>query len=188
MTGKPHALFANTQAGRQWPFLQDSVSRYLPNPLTIAGLTFAVVLNNVAVQPGGSVGDLLTRLEQEQQALTAFSHAPMADVLSQLPATDRRVAVEATRQLLNWQPYWRGEGRRAADSELRTVQVEGHTDRAVIWHCGLTDAETARLTVQWDGAQLSAAEMQLRAGQFLRLAEWLQVPGNWGEPVETFVW
>ena len=188
MTGKSTVLFANSQAGRQWPFLQDSVSRYLPNPFTIAGPTLASAINNITINANESVGDLLSRLEHEQQALTKYSHTPMTDVLSQLSSADRGVAIEAGRQLFNWQPNWRGQALRAASSELQTIQIEGHTDRGVAWHCGMMDAEEARLRVQWDGAQLGAAEMKLRAEEFLRLVEWLQKPASWDENVNNFVW
>ena len=188
MTGKLTVVFINSQAGRQWPFLQDPVSRYLPNPFTIAGPTLTSVVNNITINAKESVGDLLSRLEHEQQALTKYSHTPMADVLSHLPSADRAVAKEATRQLLNWQPNWRGMARRAASSELQTIQIEGHGDRGVNWNCGMMDAEEARLTVKWDGAQLGAAEMKLRAEEFLRLVEWLQKPASWGENVDKFVW
>ncbi len=187
-TGKPNVLFANSQAGRQWPFLHNDIVRYLPNPLTIAGPTFAVVVNKISIDPTETVGSLLTRLESEQQKLTQYSHTPTVDVLAQLDSDDRQTAIEATRQLFNWQPNWRGEALRAATAELKAIQVEGHSDRGLIWHCGMMDTETARLTLQWDGAQLAKADMQSKAEGFMKVLEWLQLPGSWEQSVNAFTW
>lgn len=135
-----------------------------------------MVVNRIRVDAAESIGNLLARVESEQQRLTLYSQAPMLDVLSQLHEPDREVVTEATRQLFNWQPNWRGEAGRIASAELEPIQVEGHTDRGVIWQCGMMDAETARLTVQWDGAQLAKGDMQRWAQAFLNVLEWLQMP------------
>lgn len=84
--------------------LWDNLARYLPNPLAVAGLTFAVLVNSIGVDPAEKVGSLLTRLESEQQELTFYSHTLMLDMLAQLDSRDRQAVMEATRKLSSWQP------------------------------------------------------------------------------------
>lgn len=183
LTGRSSALFANSQAGRQWPFVDESMARYLPNPFNIAGPTFTVLLNRISVNWNETVGTLLCRLEAEQRHMTHHSHSPMPLVLNELDKPDSDTVMEATRPLLNWQPNWRGEATRTAASELEAVQVEGHADRGVIWHCGMMDGKTARLTAQWDGAQLAKREMEIYVDAFLKWLKWLHEPENWDRRV-----
>ena len=84
--------------------LWDDLARYLPNPLAVSGLTFAVLVNSISVDPTETVGSLLTRLESEKQKLTLYSHTLMLDMLAQLDSGDRQAVMEATRKLPNWQP------------------------------------------------------------------------------------
>lgn len=159
------------------------MARYLPNPFNIAGPTFTVLLNRISVDWNETVGTLLCRLEAEQRHMTHHSHSPMPLVLNELDKPDSDTVMEATRQLLNWQPNWRGEATRTAASELEAVQVEGHADRGVIWHCGMMDGKTARLTAQWDGAQLAKREMEIYVDAFLKWLKWLHEPENWDRRV-----
>lgn len=78
----------------------------------------------------------------------------MPDVLDQLGKPDSEIVREAPRQLFNWHPNWRGEAARGASAGLTHLKNESHSDCGVMWYCGMVDAETARLAVQWDGAQL----------------------------------
>ena len=188
LTGQSDVLFANSQAGRQWPFLHEDMARYLPNPVTIAGLTFTVVINRIRVDAGESVGSLLARVESDQRSLTRYSHAPMLDVLGQLGKPDSETATEATRQLFNWWSDWRGQAARLARAELKPLQVEGHSDRGVIWHCGILDSEMGRLLVQWDGAQIAKKDMQRWAEAFMKVLDWLQLPDSWDWRIDEFCW
>lgn len=183
LTDQASAVFANSQAGRQWPFVEQDVVRYLPSPLNIAGPTFTVLMNYVSLDWNETVGTLLCRLEAEQRDLTHYTHTPMSSIVEQLSKSDGNTVIEATRQLLNWQPYWRGSVARNASSELEVVQIEGHSDRAVVWHCGMMDSNTARLLAQWDGAQLAKQDMESYVSAFLTYLEWLHKPENWYRPL-----
>ena len=188
ITGKSDVLFSNTQAGRQWPFLQESMARCLPNPVTIAGLTYTRVVNRISVDAEESVGDLLACIEDEQRSLTLYAHAPIPDVLDQLSKPDGEIFMETGRQAFNWRPDWRGEAARLASAELKLLREEGHSDCGVIWHCGMLDSETARLKVQWDGAQVTKGDMQCWAQAFVKVLDWLQMPDSWDRRIDDFCW
>ncbi|KAL9028209.1 MAG: hypothetical protein Q9180_007202, partial [Flavoplaca navasiana] len=40
-------IFAQSQAGRSWPFLEPHLAAYLPNPITIAGNTLGLVFDRI---------------------------------------------------------------------------------------------------------------------------------------------
>lgn len=104
ITGRLDVLFATLKPAGSGRSLWDNLARYLPNPLAVAGLTFAVLVNSIGVDPAEKVGSLLTRLESEQQELTFYSHTLMLDMLAQLDSRDRQAVMEATRKLSSWQP------------------------------------------------------------------------------------
>lgn len=88
LTLSREVLFANTQAGRQWPFLDPSIAQHLPNPVTIAGNTLASVLNRIQIHPHETTGSFLARLEEEQKLFTAHAHVPFDSITSQLNPDD----------------------------------------------------------------------------------------------------
>ncbi|KAL9627238.1 MAG: hypothetical protein Q9204_006713, partial [Flavoplaca sp. TL-2023a] len=97
-------IFAQSQAGRSWPFLQPHLAAHLPNPVTLAGSTLAVVFNRIHVSPDDTVGAFLSHLEQEQMDLTKHAHAPVSAVLAGLGARDAAALMAGRRHLFNWNP------------------------------------------------------------------------------------
>ncbi|KAG8528287.1 uncharacterized protein KY384_007204 [Bacidia gigantensis] len=183
-TGQSEAFFMNTQAGRQWPFMNPAVAEYLPNPVTIAGNTMALVPNRVKVDQDQTVGDLLRQMEQEQRLLTEHAHAPVASIKSQLDSDDLRIFEQVQRQVVNWSPNTRGMVAREAEAELPVVNAEMYIDVIVNWHCAMLDEKTARVMVQWDGCQVGQEEVDSWAREFIVALEWLADPAHWDSTIK----
>lgn len=75
---------------------------------------------------------------------------------------------------------------REAKAELQLVQIEGNGDTILIWHCGMLDAQMARLIVQWDGCQAGKAEVEWCTTAFMKIPQWLGDPENWDSEVGQF--
>lgn len=183
LSGSAEVLFSNTQAGRQWPFLDESVSNYLPNPLTIAGNTLGMVMNRINVDAEASVGELLVHLEQEQHLLTRHAHAPSAAISAQLSPVDAAAYHAGHRQLLNWNP---NSGNDAAmqgkpgKTGLELVQVEAFTDVMLEWHCSTWGSRAVVITM-WDGAQFGRAVVETWANKFMVALDLVARTANWNK-------
>ncbi len=153
--------------------MDETVAKFLPNPISIAGSTLTVVLNRIHIEPKENVAVFLKSLETEQRYLTAYAHAPIESILAQLNPSDAAAFKVAKRQLLNWGPHTLGAAAREAKAELQLVQIEGHGDAILIWHCGMLDAQTARLIVQWDVCQAGKAEVEGWTTAFMKILQWL---------------
>ena len=188
LSGSPDVLFNNTQAGRQWPFMDEAIVRHLPNPIFIAGNTLTLVVNRIHIEPRERVNAFLKGLETEQRHLTAHAHAPIESIIAQLNPADAAAFKSSRRQLLNWGPHTFGFAAREAQAELQLAQVEGHGDAMLEWHCGMLDAQTARMTVQWDGCQAGKAEVEGWIAAFMKVLQWLGDPENWDKEVGQFEW
>lgn len=187
LTLSREVLFLNSQAGRQWPFLDPSIAKHLPNPVTIAGNTFTSVLNRIQVPPEETVGSFLTSLEAEQQLLTIHAHAPFGSIASQLDPDDAAVYWAGKRQLLNWNPSF-AETIIDESRELRLVELLGYTEVMLEWHCGILEAEVARIHLQWDGCQVGKTEVEGWADGFMKALQWISRVQNWERKIEDLVW
>ena len=58
LTGLTHAIFANYDAGRSWPFLSPWISAHLPNAMDLPGPTWQGVVNHILIDPQESVLEL----------------------------------------------------------------------------------------------------------------------------------
>ena len=124
LSGQSEVLFANTQAGRQWPFLDLNVAKNLPNPISIAGNTLSVVMNRIHIHANETTGSLLTHLEDEQHLLTAYAHVPNSLITSQLNPHDAAAYLYGGRQVLNCVPVQATK----TEPELQLLEIEGYTD------------------------------------------------------------
>ena len=192
LSGTPEALFANTQAGRYWPFLDETVAQYLPEPITIAGSTLALVMNRIGVHGYETTGDFLKRLEEEQKALTAHAHAPTASIAAQLNAADAAVFKAGGRQVLDWNlsSTKLSEGGESVEDkrEMQLWRIEGFTETMVEWHCGMVEPDVVDLTVRWDGTQFGRAEVEGWVALFVKAMGWVAAVENWERRIDDFVW
>lgn len=179
-------LFANTQAGRQWPFLDPAITTHLPNPVTVAGNTLSTVVNRVQIHPLETVGSFLARLEAEQHLLTTHAHAPTAAITSQLNPGDAAAFLAGRRQLLNWNPSL-AEAGGAETGEISVVQVVGFTEVVLEWHCGVLKGDVASVLVRWDGCQAGKMEVEGWGDQFIKALLWVAGRENWDSRIEELV-
>ena len=190
LSGTPEAFFANTQAGRTWPFMDEAVAQYLPNPITIAGNTLGLVMNRIGVYGYETTGDLLKRLEEEQRALTTHAHVPNASIAAQLNAADSTLFQAGRRQLLDWNLSTQSERGEEVEREreIRRLQVEGFTETMLLWHCGMAGPDVVNLTVRWDGSQFGRAEVEGWVSLFEKAMGWVSTVENWERRIDEFIW
>ena len=184
LSGAKEVMFANLQAGRQWPFLDDGIARFLPNPVTIAGNTLGLVINRIQVDGKETVGAFLSRLEEEQRSLTKHAHAPFAAIASQLSPGDAAAFHAGRRQLLNWSPDLAKLAASDEQTRMKRIQVEAFIENMLAWHCGVMGPDTACLVTQWDGAQFGKADVEEWTEIFLKALQWLARVANWGRTLE----
>ena len=178
LSDSSEVCFANTQAGRAWPFLDPSIANHLPNPVTIAGSTLGLVVNRIQIHPTATVGSLLTHLEEEQHHLTAHAHAPLTAITAQLNPADAAACTGARRQMLNWNPIAGETASQKGKAKMEVVQVEAFTEVMLEWHCGMV-GENAILTARWDGAQFGKDTVEGWAEGFMKVLEWVSRAENW---------
>lgn len=181
LTGERAVHFINSQAGRSWPFLDESIAKFLPNPVTIGGCTLNHVVNLVHVDPDATVGSFLTSLEEEQTLLTKHAHAPLSAIAAQLNPADAQTMYSAGRQLFNWNPAV-GSGQSNLftkdKSKLDLVGFEAFSEVMLGWHCGM-NGSTAVLKTKWDGAQFGKSTVEGWADGFMAALKWLAREENW---------
>ena len=186
LSSAKEVMFTNTQAGRQWPFLDDGIARLLPNPVSIAGNTLGLVINRVQVIGKENVGVFLSRLEEEQHSLTKHAHAPLAAISSQLSPGDAAAVHASRRQLLNWIPILGEQAASQGQTRVKRMQLEAFTEVMLEWHCGLVGPNTALLITQWDGAQFGKAAVEEWTEMFLKALRWLARVVNWERTLDEF--
>lgn len=188
LTLSREVLFSNSQSGRQWPFLDPSIAKYLPNPVTIAGNTITAALNRIQVHPHETVGSFLARLEEEQRLLTTHAHAPLPSIISQLSPSDAAAYITGgRRQLLNWNPSL-ADTVTEKSNEMRLVQLTGDTELMLLWHCGMLGGHVGSVHMQWDGCQVGKMEVQGWADGFVKALAWVARLDNWDRKIEELEW
>ena len=183
LSGSSEVCFANSQAGRAWPFLDASLAGYLPNPVTIGGNTLGLVINRIEIHRHSSVLSLLTHLEQEQELLTKQAHAPIADIAASLHPADALVFNDARRQLLNWNPTLSAVANQEDRDEVEVIRIEGYTDFILEWHCGMSGSN-AILAARWDGAQFGKKTVEGWVEAFMRILSWIGDVDNCHKKIE----
>ena len=173
LTSSSEVIFTNTQAGRRWPHLDDSVAKFLPNPVTIAGNTLGIVVNRIHIHPNETTSTLLRRLEDEQKLLTRYEHAPITTIAAQLNPDDAAALQASRKQLFNWNPNSADFEVVDMNRELQPILIEGFTEVMLEWHCGMVDGETGRVVVRWDGCQAGRETVEGWAERFVKALGWV---------------
>ena len=103
MTDSNTAMMLLLLGGRSWPFVDDSISRLLPNPNEVAGPTKTSAIDVTKLDWKETIGRFLKRLDQEQKELLLYVHCPpgLAEMLNE---ADRAMLPKACRQVMNWVP------------------------------------------------------------------------------------
>lgn len=164
LTGQKVALFAEYFAARNsWPHLPEWMSRVLPQPMEVDGPTVQKVVVAIEVPltgakegeegegEGDSVLGFLIKLQQEQDLMKKYVHAPFRDVIDGLYDTtnttknttttnsnDARNADAKTtlsisrRQIFNWLPPSSSSSHQ--NHHLSKIQQISRTDCGLLWN------------------------------------------------------
>lgn len=182
--GQQHAIFANLDAARAWPFLETWITQRLPNPMNIAGPTIACTINCIPVDGSMEVGKLLQQMQEDQVKLSEHAHAPWSIMKQQMSVRDGRTMDDvARRQVFNWQALHRPTKKRF--SFLEHLGGKGWRDYGVFWQFGLTDEQTLSGMLGYDDAHLRHGEAQAALDRTFEIIQWLLEPMNWSRPVEA---
>ena len=182
-TGQPHALFANTQLCRSWPFLEQQIADFLPDPMDIPGPTIEYVFNKIAVHQEELVLGLLQRMQSEQDGLTEHARTPILALREQLGDEDGNMLVEILRrQFFQYAPLLQSE----KDSSVQLVDWQGHGDVAIAWNCGMVDAETFQMLVTYNDAVFQPAEVKNLLDCLMRIIQWIADPESWKKTVGEY--
>lgn len=115
-TGESYALFNTIHHGRTWPFVPSWMESMLPPAMGVDGPMAGWQLNMLRVDLSGgarrphdgqgrpeTVGQFLSRMQQEQELASKHVHAPWSKVLEALGPEEAAVARDATsRQTFVW--------------------------------------------------------------------------------------
>ena len=179
-TGQSHALLANTQLARSWPFLEPQIADLLPDPMDLPGPTIELVFNKIEIRPEERVLTFLQRLQSDQDGLTEHAQVPIWALREQLGGEDGDVLVEILqRQFFQYAPLLQSE----EGSPLQMVEWQGHADIGIVWFCGMVDAETFEMQVTYNDAFFRPAEVERLLGSLMRIIQWTMEPESWEKVV-----
>ena len=182
-TGRTYALFANTQFCRSWPFLEQPIADFLPDPMDIPGPTIEYVSNKVAVHQEELVLEFLQRMQSEQDGLTEHARTPILALREQLGDEDGNMLIEILRrQFFQYAPLLQSE----KDSSMQLVDWQGHGDIAIAWNCGMVDAETLQMQVTYNDAVFRPAQVEILLDSLMRIIQWIADPESWKKTVGEY--
>lgn len=187
VTGSKHAIFGMLMAGREWPFINDSLAQLLPDPMTVAGPTLTTTVVAVNVDDTEKISQFLGRLEAELRLLRRYQHVPL-DFPAHLEDEDRAVWHDAPRQLFNYQPRDTAPKCGAsADSPLtlfldRDYKVD-ESSKYFVWECGLQDSATLRIRALFDPDMFSERQVTAFTESVFDAVDFLSDMGNWEKKV-----
>lgn len=185
MTDRPHAILVMLMAGRIWPFMSSSIAEHLPSSYDIAGPTLTGGIDVIGIDRREEVGQLYTRMEEQQKASSHYQHVPQS-MMPQLNQDSHGMRTEAVRQVFNWIPSRNGKEANAP-SGLHAVDVPGQDNippAGVAWTGRLVNSETINIQLRWNSRHLSEEEGAKVVERVVRLVEWICEPDNWHEQVE----
>ena len=182
-TGQSHALFANTQLCRSWPFLEQQIADFLPDPMDIPGPTIEYVFNKIAINQEEPVLGLLQRMQSEQDGLTEHARTPILALQELLGNEDGKMLVEILRrQFFQYAPLLQSE----KDSSVQLLDWQGHGDIAIAWNCGMVDAETFHMLVTYNDAVFRPAEVENLLDCLMRIIQWIADQENWKKTIGEY--
>lgn len=189
ITGSKHAIFIIALAGREWPFIHDTLAQLLPDPMMIAGPTITSSIATVNINDAEQISPFLARLEGDLKLLRRHQHVPQ-DYAARLGEEDQAVLRDARRQIFNYLPkglgFWPtdsvsgGEAwRLVSNTEYKVDKSEG----SFVWNIGLEEAPWLRIRALFNPDMFSEKEVELFVESVFDAAEFLSDTGNWEREV-----
>ncbi|RAL15787.1 acetyl-CoA synthetase-like protein [Aspergillus homomorphus CBS 101889] len=188
-TGVSEAVFNVAASGRFWPGAEnDETLIQHPNPLEIDGPMIGFFVERVTVDPRETVRSLLTRLTEDQDVASLYTHAPFSRVLSRLreldvaAGTDDATFIEqaAFNQVFNWRLEQYSE---QETDPIRMVDFRGGYDLGLIWLPTLLPDNILELEVIRNTLALNDKETVEIMAEYLSIMAWLCDPENLEKPL-----
>lgn len=182
ITGSGVGVFSSFQASRSWPFVQPWISQRLPDAMDVDGPTFTIWVNNIPVDMEETVGNLVRRVQEQDDELNKRAHAPHSKVRDLLSHDDAATYMQVMRrQIFNWVP---GMGTAEGSwNNLSKLQQQSRGDHALLWNCNLADSETLIVNASYDDAQLRCAEVEEALEKLGAIATAISQPSNWDSKI-----
>ena len=176
-TGSNFAILSILLAARRWPFLEKGLADLLPSPLNIAGPTMTHAVDVIKIDPQETLGQLLSKMHQEQRLLSEFAHVP-PDFITSLSDESRAVYADALRQFYNWLPAPRVHDQRL----LQLVQQRGlrRPSRSFVWELSraLEDGEV-KMRILYDAGLFEPSDVEFFGNELVNIIAWLGDQDNW---------
>ncbi|KAF7896716.1 uncharacterized protein EAF01_009119 [Botrytis porri] len=187
-TGEPHAIFKSFDAGRNWPFLPEWIADRLPPAMSIDGPTLTRNMNMIQIKPKETCGELLTRISEDEKALSSHAHAPWFKILRKLGEDEGPIVTEAAmRQVFNWDLSLRYLDSSVGDcSNLKPLGRMDWPDCGFFWNCGMASAERFCCVVSWDDTQIDVNDINGYVSKLLEMIGWITNSKNWNNLVSSF--
>lgn len=182
-TGQDTALFAQYQAARSWPYLQEWQASQLPSAMEIDGPMVQSIVLAIEVSQGASTLAFLRKIQDEQSAINHHTQAPFLDIVAKLNEAgkgDGDIMYDITRrQLFNWLPSI------PEFERMRKVQQVSRTDVGILWNVMAIEPTQVQIMPSWDDAQLTPTEVKDMLAEMIRLAGALTTEKNWSVECRT---
>lgn len=183
-TGESFAVFNTVDHGRTWPFVPSWMESLLPPAMSVDGPMAEWLLNMVRVdlmgRQGETVGQFLSRIQQEQELASAHAHAPWDKVLEALGPDEAEVAKDAARrQTFVWDvtlQMMRGPNDFAS---LKPAARYDWPDCGLYWNCCTVEQDNMFVIASWDTAQMNDEEVQQCCDEYAQALRAIARLENW---------
>ena len=189
ITGSKYAIVIIALAGREWPFIHDTLAQLLPDPMIIAGPTLTGSIAIVNVNDAEQVSQFLARLEGDLKLLRHHQHVPQ-DFAAHLGEEDRAVLRDARGQIFNYSPkglgFWPKDSV-SCDEAWRLISNTEYkvdnSDGSFVWDIGLEEAPWLKIRALFNPDMFSEKEVELFMESVFDAVEFLSDTGNWEREV-----
>ena len=189
ITGSEHAIFVIALAGREWPFVHDTLAQLLPDPTIIAGPTLTGSIALVNVNDAEPISQFLARLEGDLNLLQRHQHVPQG-YAARLGEEDRAVLRDARRQIFNYSPkglgFWPRDSASGDEAWRLVSNTEYKEDKSggrFVWDIGLEEAPWLRIRALFNPDMFSEKEVELFVESVFDAVEFLSDTRNWEREV-----
>lgn len=187
-TKAPEAIFNNLLSGRTWPLAENVQSGLANNMLEVDGPTMTYTVSRIRIQANETAIQLLQRVQNEQDQLAIYAHAPLNQINRRLKELDTEkgaadVSLMDTlyrRQAFDWLLEQYSESETDA---MKLVDDDSRSNLGFVWFPFIKDGNLLHLNVTFDHALLSSREVHQVTTEFMCAAAWLSDPANAYRPL-----
>ncbi|KAJ5769006.1 AMP-binding enzyme family protein [Penicillium odoratum] len=187
-TKASEAIFNNLLSGRTWPLADNAQGGLTDNMLEVDGPTMTYTVSRIRIDGNETAFQLLQRVQNEQDQLAIYAHAPLNQINRRLKEMDTEkgasdVSLMDTiyrRQAFDWLLEQYSESETDA---MKLVDDDSRSNLGFVWFPFIKDGNLLHLNVTFDHALLSSREVQKVTTEFMCAAAWLSDPANAYRPL-----